>query len=153
MMREVPQGREKRMRTVRRVIPVAVSLAVVSLVTAILWYLKLAGDGLHHPVFFYLLPIALLAMFYGSAPALLCASAATACAAYFLYEPLYSFHVANRLEVGDLICFAVLALIGVKCTGELLRPPAKAPAVNRAFQAMKPREVAIRTRMPADPSP
>jgi K+-sensing histidine kinase KdpD len=141
------------MRMVRRAIPIAISLVVVLLVTAILWYLKLAGFGLHHPVFFYLLPVALLAMFYGGGPALLCALAATTCAAYFLYDPLYSFHVANRLEVGDLICFAVLALIGVKCTGELLRPPAKVPTVNRAFQAVKPRQAAIRTGMPADPSP
>ncbi len=121
------------MRMVRRAVPVAVSLAVVCLVTAVLWYLKLAGDGLLHPVFFYLLPIALLAILYGSLPALLCASAATACAAYFLYDPLYSFHVANRLEVGDLVFFVVLALIGVKCTGELLRPPANVPGAKSRY--------------------
>jgi K+-sensing histidine kinase KdpD len=152
MMQTVACGREKRMRMLRRAIPVAISLAVVSLVTAILWYLKLAGFGLRHPVFFYLLPIALLAMFYGSAPALLCASVATACAAYFLYDPLYSFQVANRLEIGDLICFAVLAVIAVKCTVALLRPRAKMPAVDRALQTVKP-QAAIRTRMPADPGP
>lgn len=124
------------MRTMRRALPVAVSLAVVCLVTLILWYLKLAGDGLHHPVFFYLLPSALLAIFYGTLPALLCASAATACAAYFLYDPLYSFQVANRLEVGDLLFFVLLAVIGVKCTGELLRPSAKAR--NRAMEGPEP---------------
>lgn len=110
--------------------PVAVSLAVVCLVTAVLWWLKRVGDGLIHPVFFYLLPIALLAILYGRVPALLCACVATACAAYFLYDPLYSLHIANRLEVGDLVFFVVLALIGVKCTGELLRPPAKIPATK-----------------------
>jgi K+-sensing histidine kinase KdpD len=115
---------------VRWAMPLAVSLAVVCLVTAVLWYLKLAGDGLLHPVFFYLLPIALLAILYGRLPALLCASAATACAAYFLYDPLYSFRIANRLEIGDFAFFIVLALIGVKCTSELLRPPAKTPAVR-----------------------
>ena len=118
---------------IKRAVPVAVSLAVVAVVTVILWCLKLAGDGVHHPVFFYLLPIALLAILYGSVPALLCAPAATACAAYFLYDPVYSFEVSSRLEIGDLVFFAVLALIGVKCTGELLRPPAKVPAIKSRY--------------------
>jgi K+-sensing histidine kinase KdpD len=117
-----------RMRMVRRAMPVAVSLAAIGLVTAALWYLKVAGGGLRHPVFFYLLPIALLAILYGSLPAIICIFAATACSAYFLYDSVYSFHVSNSLEIGDLVCFVVLALIGVKCTRELLRPPTKIAA-------------------------
>jgi K+-sensing histidine kinase KdpD len=113
-----------------RAIPAAVSLTVVSLVTVSLWYFKRAGVGPLHPVFFYLLPVALLTIFCGRLPALLGASLATACSAYFLYDPVYSFQVTNRLEVGDLVCFGVLALIGVHCTSELLRPPAKVPAVK-----------------------
>ncbi len=35
---------------------------------------------------------------------------ATVCAAFFLYDPLYSFYVSNPLEFGELICFALLAL-------------------------------------------
>jgi len=115
------------MKAVRQAIPIAVSLAIVCSVTAVLWYLRIAGAGPHHPVFFYLLPIALVAIVYGSLPALLCVSAATACAAYFLYDPAFSFRVANHLEIGDLVFFAILALIGVKCAEELLRPAAKTP--------------------------
>jgi K+-sensing histidine kinase KdpD len=59
-------------------------------------------------VFFYLLPISLLTMAYGRLAALLCAAGAMLCSAFFLYDPIYSFEVANRLEVGDLVCFAVL---------------------------------------------
>jgi K+-sensing histidine kinase KdpD len=118
---------------VRRAIPFAVTLAIVAAVTAALWYVKLAGARPHHPVFVYLLPIALVAMLYGSAPAMLCAVSAALCAAFFLYDPIYSFHVANRLEYGDLICFTVLALIGVKCTVELLRPVAKIPDVKPRY--------------------
>lgn len=112
------------MRIVKGAIPFAVTLAVVALVTAVLWYGKTVGIGPHHPVFAYLLPIALLAILYGSFPAMLCAIAAMMCAAFFLYDPIYSFAVANRLEYGDLICFAMLALLGVKCTVELSRPTA-----------------------------
>ncbi len=102
--------------------PVAVTFAVLSVVTTILWYAKFAGVDLRHPIFFYLLPIALLAIAYGSAPAMLCAVGAVVCSSFFLYDPIYSFRVANPLEWGDIICFAVLALIGIKCTVELSRP-------------------------------
>lgn len=121
------------MRTMRRAVPVVVSLAVVCAITAVLWYLKQTGDGLRHPVFFYLLPSALLAVLYGAFPALLCASTATACAAYFLYDPVYSFQFTNPLEIGDLAFFVLLAVIGVKCTGKLLQPPAGATAPRSRY--------------------
>jgi K+-sensing histidine kinase KdpD len=107
---------------VRGAVPVAVVLAVVSAVTAVLWVVKLESVGPQHLVFFYLLPTALIAVLYGSLPAMMGAIAATLCAAYFLYDPLYSFSVANPQELGELFCFAGLALIGAKCTADLLRP-------------------------------
>jgi K+-sensing histidine kinase KdpD len=115
------------MRFVKGAVPFAVTLSVVATVTATLLYFKLAGVGPHHPVFFYLLPITLVAILFGSAPATMFAIAAIPCGAFFLYDPIYSFQVHNSLEYGDLICFSVLALITVKCTVELLRP-AKSPA-------------------------
>jgi K+-sensing histidine kinase KdpD len=121
------------MRINVRAVPVAVSLTVVALVTAVLWYAKVSGAGPLHPVFFYLLPITLLTVFYGRLAALLGASVAMLCSAFFLYEPVYSFAVTNRLEVGDLVCFAVLAVIGVQCTGELLRPPTKLSAAKSRY--------------------
>jgi K+-sensing histidine kinase KdpD len=122
------------MGIVRGAIPFAVTLTVVAAVTALLWYGKLAGVGPHHPVFVYLMPIALVAILYGSRPAVLSAIAAIMCSAFFLYDPIYSFEVANRLEYGDLICFAVLALFGVKCTAELFRPAAaKIPAAKPRY--------------------
>jgi K+-sensing histidine kinase KdpD len=110
------------MRIVKGVIPFVVTFAIVTAVTAILFYFKQAGLGPHHPIFFYLLPIAMVAILYGSLPATLFAAAATLCGAFFLYDPIYSFEIANRLEVGDLICFTVLALMAVKCAVELSRP-------------------------------
>jgi K+-sensing histidine kinase KdpD len=124
----------KRMWIVRGSVPVAASLALIFVITAVLWYVKLAAIGPHHLVFFYLLPIALLAMFYGSRRGLLCAFAAIACAAYFLYDPLYSFDIANRREFGDLVCFAILAVTGVKCAGALFARPAKVPVTKFPFE-------------------
>jgi K+-sensing histidine kinase KdpD len=110
---------------VKRGTPVAVALAVVAVVTAVLWLVKQTVGGEQHLVFFYLLPMALVAILYGSLPAMLCATAATVCAAFFLYDPIYSFYVADPLGWGELICFTGLALIGAKCTADLLRPVAK----------------------------
>jgi K+-sensing histidine kinase KdpD len=112
----------KRMGIVNRAAPVAVVLTIVAAVTAILWLLRSSAVGPQHLVFFYLLPTAAVATFYGSLPAMLCAIAATLCAAFFLYDPLYSFYVTSPVEVGELTCFVGLALIGAKCAADLLQP-------------------------------
>jgi K+-sensing histidine kinase KdpD len=109
---------------VKRALPVAVALAVVSVVTAALWLVKHASVGPQHLVFFYLLPTALVAVLYGTRPAMLCAIAASIAAAFFLYDPIYSFYVTKPVEWGELVCFTGLALIGAKCTADLLRPAA-----------------------------
>ena len=105
----------------RRVAPVALIFAVLSVVTAE-WFIRSSAVGPQHLVFFYLLPIALVATLYGSLLATLYGIAATFCAAFFLYDPFYSFYVATPLDVGELVCFVGLALIGAKCAADLLQP-------------------------------
>lgn len=114
----------------RRAIPAGVSLTVIAVITAVLWYLKIATVSPHDPVFFYVLPIIVIAIVYGSRPALLGACTAFVCADYFLYDPLYSLDICSRQEFGDLACFSLLAGIGVKCAGELFRPSAKVSAAK-----------------------
>ena len=109
------------MRKARRALRVAISLGIVGVATGLLAYLRLAPAGLQHPIFIYLPLIALLAFALGSVAALCGAAAAIAAAAYFLYDPSYSFAVANTLEIGDLLWFALLAVIVVKCTRTLRR--------------------------------
>lgn len=124
------------MRTKQSAISLAVAVMVVTVVTAALWYGKITGFGPRHPIFFYLLPIALVALMRGSRTALLCVGVATVCAAFFLYDPIYSFRIAGRLAFGDLVCFAMLAAIGIKCTGELFRPAAKIAAPRSRFSRL-----------------
>ena len=70
----------------------AVALAVLIVVTAILWWVKVALPGaLHHPVFFYLVPTAVLALVYGVIDGALFAVATFVCSTFFLYDPIYSF--------------------------------------------------------------
>jgi K+-sensing histidine kinase KdpD len=110
----------------RRITPVVLSLTLMAVSTAVLWRIKLAGvDG--HLIFFYLLPIALIAAFYRARVAMLCILIAMASADYFLQDPVYSFYNTNPLEYGDMICFGLLAAMAVKCTRELVRPGRKTP--------------------------
>ena len=120
-----------RMWIVKRAEPVAVALVVILAATAVLWIVKQSAASVQHPVFFYLLPIALVTMLYGSLPALLGVFFATALADYFLYDPLYTMNVSSWLEFGDLACFALVALVGVKCTSELFHRSAKNPPKSR----------------------
>jgi K+-sensing histidine kinase KdpD len=124
------------MSILRRATPIAVMLVIVSAVTTILWFVRPSGP--QHPVFFYLLPIALVATLYGSWLAMLYGIAATVCAAFFLYDPLYSFYVTSPLDVGELIWFVALALIGAKCAADLLQPLLALPRHNRAAGDKRP---------------
>jgi K+-sensing histidine kinase KdpD len=122
------------MGILRRAAPVVLVFAVVSVVTAVLWFIRISAVGPQHLVFFYLLPIALVATLYGSLLAMLYGIAATLCAAFFLYDPLYSFYVASPLDVGELVCFVGLALIGAKCAADLLQPLLDLPRQNPAAE-------------------
>ena len=112
------------MRFWARIAPIVVPLLIVIAVTEVLYFCK---DIVHarHLVFFYLLPTAFVAMLYGSVLSMIVAIDATFLAAFFLCEPSYSLHVSDPREVGELILFATTALIGAKCTAELMRPQGK----------------------------
>jgi K+-sensing histidine kinase KdpD len=104
--------------------PLAVSLAIILVVTVVLFYFKIAQQE-HHLVFFYLFPTAFVAMIYGSVLSMVCATFATLLATFFLYDPIYSFYVSDPRDMGELILFAVTGLIAAKCTAELMRSPEK----------------------------
>jgi K+-sensing histidine kinase KdpD len=96
-----------------------VSLLTLIVVTTTLWWLRSALLGAaNHPVFFYLVPTAVLAIIYGVGEGALFAVAAFASSAFLLYEPIYSFQVSNH-ALGELFWFLMTALIGVKCVAEL----------------------------------
>lgn len=113
------------MRFLKGTAPIAASLAIIFTVTVVLAYLKDAQHPAQHLIFFYLLPTAFVAMVYGSVLSMLCAILASLVAAFFLYDPIYSLYVSNPLEIGELIIFAVTAVIGAKCTADLTRPSEK----------------------------
>ena len=98
------------------------SLAVVVAITLLLWYEKAVAHQSGILIFFYLIPIVFVAAVFGSIPAIVAIIVATVFAPMLLYEPLYSWHVADSLGWSDLFWFDLLGLAAIKCTVALLRP-------------------------------
>ena len=92
------------------VTPITVSVLLVALTTAIVW---LIGPSLQqqHLIFIYFVPTGLIAIRYGSIPAMCVALASTFAAAYFFYAPRFSFMVENPLELLEIVFFSLLALL------------------------------------------
>jgi len=113
------------------VIPIAASLGLIAATTLLLWHLRTTGHS-QHLVYLYLLPIILIAVLYTSRLALLCTAIAMVLADYFLQAPLFSLVSSNPLEYGDLIWFAILAAIAIKCIRVLMKPHPKIRASGLA---------------------
>jgi K+-sensing histidine kinase KdpD len=113
------------MKAAKGAVPFVVSLAVMIAATIVLWRLKISSAGSERLIYLYLLPIIFIAILYTGRLAMLCTVMALVFADYFLQDPLYSLANSNPLEYGDLICFAVLAGISIKCIRVLMRPRAK----------------------------
>ena len=112
------------MRVSRGAHPIAASLALMSAVTVVLWQVKINTTA-HHLVYFYLLPIALIAVLYNGRTAVLCAAIALVVADYFLEDPIYSLVDNDLREFGDLVWFALLAVIAIKFVRGLVPPHTK----------------------------
>jgi len=99
------------MRVLRGVHPIAASLTLMSAVTVVLWQVKINTTA-HHLVYFYLLPIALIAVLYNGRTAVLCAAIALVVADYFLEDPIYSLVDNDLREFGDL---GLVCTFGCNC--------------------------------------
>jgi K+-sensing histidine kinase KdpD len=129
---------EEAMRVFKGVLPVVVTLGLVSAVTAILWHINLTTAGSRGLVYIYLFPVVLIAALYNGRLALLCAAVAIVCADLFLQEPLYSLANDNPREYGDLIYFALLAVTAIKFIGVLARPNTFRPRASRLGRPIPP---------------
>ena len=120
----------------QRVIAIAVSLALMAAATAILFYIHTTQTAPHRLVYFYLLPVILIAVLFSGRLALVCAGIAVLAADYYLQDPIYSFYNSNVLEFGDSIWFAILAALSIKTARMLLprgsngRAPASRPKLK-----------------------
>ena len=120
------------MRFLKGAHPIAVSLSVILAATTILWYIKLNATSSHHLVYFYLLPIVLIAGLYNGRTAVLCTAIALVGADYFLEDPMYSFVDNDLREFGDLVWFVLLALTAIK----VARPHTKILEARSRYRRM-----------------
>ena len=90
--------------------PITVSLLLVALTTAFLWVIQVQLKQ-DHLIFIYFVPTTLITLRYGSLSAMGVTIASSLAAAYFLYPPNFSFAVASRLELMELILFGLLAML------------------------------------------
>jgi len=112
----------------QRIFAIAVSLALIAATTAVLFYVHTTQTAPHRLVYFYLLPVILIAVVFSGRLALVCAGMAVLAADYYLQDPIYSFYNSNILEFGDSIWFAILAALSIKATRMLLpRRPGSRP--------------------------
>jgi K+-sensing histidine kinase KdpD len=123
MVGKRPEG--TKVRVLKSVLPVVVSLGVMAAVTALLWHINLTSGGSQSLVYLYLFPVAWIAAAFNGRLAVLCAAVAIVCADYFLQAPLYDLAIDNPLEYGDLVFFALLAVTTIKFVRVLARPPTK----------------------------
>jgi hypothetical protein len=105
--------------TLQHATRIAASLGLIAVTTAILFQMHNGAATPQRLVFYYLLPLGLIAVLYSGRAALLCAGIAILCADYFLQDPVFSFYTS---EWGDLVWFAILAAFAVKTTEHLLPP-------------------------------
>jgi K+-sensing histidine kinase KdpD len=112
------------MQSWKRVAPIAVPFLIIIAVTDVGYFFKDVAHA-RHLVFFYLLPTAFVAMLYGSVLSMIFAIDATFISDLFLYDPTYGFYLSDPRQAGELLVFAITALIGAKCTAELAGQPEK----------------------------
>jgi len=125
------------MRALKDALPIAVSVGLKLVVTAILWRLNSTAAGSYHLVYIYLFPVALIAALYNGRLALLGTAIALICADYFLQKPLYVLGNDNALEYGDLFVFAILAVTAIKFVRILMRPRVNGLAAKRVQPTKK----------------
>lgn len=100
---------------------ITISCALIVATTVFLWAPKVDAPNSSHLIFIYLLPIAAVAIIFGSFEGLAAGALATLLGSYFLYDPLYTLYFSDLRDLGEVVLFLVLALLGTKCVSEIRR--------------------------------
>jgi K+-sensing histidine kinase KdpD len=104
----------------REFLPLLMSLMIVGLVTAVLFWLDQAVAVDLVPIA-YLIPVIIAATQWGIWPATLASIASMAAADFLFFPPIYSFEVEDPQEVIDLLLFLVVALVSSNLASRLRR--------------------------------
>ena len=97
---------------------IAISFGLIAATTTILLGFDFALEP-QHLIFGYLVPVAYIAIRYGSAAAMASLVVSNVFAAYFLYPPRFSLYIANPLHVAELSFFFLVAVAASQFIGGL----------------------------------
>jgi two-component system sensor histidine kinase KdpD len=104
-----------------RIVPLAITLALVGLATITLFVLQDLFDLLNLVSIIYLIPVVIAALRWGTLPAITAALAGAAGADFFFYPPLFSFQIGDTQNIADLVVFLIVALVTGNLAARLKR--------------------------------
>jgi K+-sensing histidine kinase KdpD len=104
-----------------KIIPLAITLALVGLATITLFVLRDLFDLLNLVSIIYLIPVVIAALRWGTLPAITAALAGAAGADFFFYPPLFSFQIGDTQNIADLVVFLIVALVTGNLAARLKR--------------------------------
>jgi K+-sensing histidine kinase KdpD len=121
--------------------PAVASAALVALTTVLLMVVYEAWQP-DHLIFAYFVPTTIIALRYGSGPAIMTAATSDLCAAYLFYPPDFSFYISDPLQVAELSFFSILALATCQFVGGLTddeRLAKQAAPYDESSRRLRPR--------------
>jgi two-component system sensor histidine kinase KdpD len=94
----------------KEMIGIGLTLAMIAGLTVVV-YVLIIKTGLGHGSVVYLLPVLIAAIRWGLVSAIVAAIGGVLASAFFFYPPLYTFWIADPLEVLNLLLFIIAAVI------------------------------------------
>jgi K+-sensing histidine kinase KdpD len=103
------------------IVPAAAALLLVAAATAVISIFDRVLASVNLVSIIYLIPVLMMATWWGVWPAILAAVAGALAADFFFYPPIYSFWISDSQNVADLIVFLIVALVSGNLAGSLRR--------------------------------
>jgi K+-sensing histidine kinase KdpD len=103
------------------IIPSGAALLLVAAATVLIFIFDRFLASVNLVSIIYLIPVLVMATWWGIWPAILAAIAGALAADFFFYPPIYSFWVSDTQSIADLIVFLIVALVSSNLAGSLRR--------------------------------
>jgi K+-sensing histidine kinase KdpD len=117
------------------VVPAAVSLLTIIWTTIVLTWVKsnLVADDVEDLALAYVLPTIVIAIFFGSTPAVASSFVSALAAAYFIYPPGFTFYIADPQHVAKLGFIVLLSLTASKAVAAITED-----RTPKAYEGIRP---------------
>jgi K+-sensing histidine kinase KdpD len=103
------------------IIPSGAALLLVAVATVLIFIFDRFLASVNLVSIIYLIPVLVMATWWGIWPAILAAIAGALAADFFFYPPIYSFWISDTRNIADLIVFLIVALVSGNLAGSLRR--------------------------------